>query len=191
MAGGMEAVIVRGSAMWLAVAGAAPLAFAARCSCSLTASVSNHIDSLTLSADNACNPGTSKIAATSAWSLQAPDVLGVYAGFYTSAVALTDVAGDNTRSPAFFISDNGGASTALTQTVPFGRGDAGLQLAGLTTITSATENSSRTDAMTFNVNSDATASGTYRGMLNLRHRRHRQWAMQGSGIRSNEEKSSE
>jgi hypothetical protein len=93
----------------------------------------------------------------------------VDAYFATAAAALTDGAGDNIPSSAFYISDNGGASAALVNTVAFGGANAGLQLANVA-ITGANKNSNRTDIMAFNINLSALAqlpAATYTGTLNI------------------------
>jgi len=69
---------------------------------------------------------------TTTWALKASrTAVAVDAYFASAAAALTDGAGDNIPSSAFFIADNGGASTALINTVAFGAANAGLQLANV------------------------------------------------------------
>ena len=91
---------------------------------------------------------------------------------FDGAGAPTDGAGNNIPSSAFKVSDNGGASTALTNTVAFGAATAGLQLGASTAITGANKTGSRSDAMTFNI--DLTGgtlpqlpAATYTGTLNI------------------------
>jgi hypothetical protein len=83
---------------------------------------------------------------------------------------LTDGAGDNIPSADFYISDNGGASTALTNSVTFSGGqNSGLQLANVQ-ITGANKNSNRTDVMAFNINLSSLPqlpANTYTGTLNI------------------------
>jgi len=95
--------------------------------------------------------------------------VGVYAYFGSAAAALTDGVGDNIPSSAFFIANNGGASTALTNTVAFGGANGGLQLANVA-ITGANKNASRTDVMAFNINLTTLPqlpANTYTGTLNI------------------------
>jgi len=86
----------------------------------------------TLAAGSATNAGSTNITATTTWALKASrTAVAVDAYFASAAAALTDGAGDNIPSSAFFIADNGGASTALINTVAFGAANAGLQLANV------------------------------------------------------------
>jgi hypothetical protein len=139
---------------------------------SLTVSLSASSVSFALMAGSANNAGSTSIMATTQWALKSSrTAVAVYAYFANSASALSDGAGDNIPSSAFYISDNGGASTALTNTVAFGGASAGLQLANVA-ITNANRNSSRTDAMTFNINLSGgilpqLPPGTYTGTLNI------------------------
>jgi hypothetical protein len=176
----MEALIVRSLVLALVVAGTASLGFAA--CCSVTVSLSNNTDNFTLTAGSASNPGSSSIAATTAWSLKPPDTLGVYAYFFSSAAALTDFAGHNIPSSAFYISDNGGASQAVTNSVPFGGANAGLQLESIN-IRGFNKVGSVIDNMTFNINLSALAqlpAGTYFGLLVI------QAQAPGAGVNSNQ-----
>ena len=97
--------------------------------------------------------------------------VGVYAYFAAAATALTDGAGNNIPSSAFFIADNAGPSTALVNTVPFGGALAGLQLANVA-ITGANKSASRNDVMAFNINLTGGTlpqlpAATYTGTLNI------------------------
>jgi hypothetical protein len=95
--------------------------------------------------------------------------LGIHAYFANAAAALTDGAGNNIPSTAFEISDNGGVSTSLANTTPFGGGNAGLQLANIA-ITGTNKNGIRVDAMAFNINLTTLAqlpAATYTGTLNI------------------------
>ena len=139
---------------------------------SLTLSLSANAVNFTLAAGSAANAGSTNITATTSWVLKpGRTAVGVYAYFANAASALTDGAGDNIPSSAFFIADNAGASTALTNTVAFGGANAGLQLANVA-ITGANKNSSRTDVMAFNINLSGGAlpqlpAATYTGTLNI------------------------
>jgi len=139
---------------------------------SLTVSLSAASVNFTLSPGSATNAGSAGVTATTAWTL-APGrtSVGVYAYFASAAAALTDGAGDNIPSSAFYISNNGGAAAALTNTVAYGGANAGLKL-GTTAITSANRSANRTDAMTFNINLTGGTlpqlpANTYAGTLNI------------------------
>ena len=149
--------------------GAQTIALNATLSESLTLSLSANAVNFTLAAGAASNPGSTNITATTAWTLKpGRTAVGVYAYFASSTAALTDGT-NNIPSSAFFIADNGGASTALTNTVAFGAGNAGLQLANVP-ITGANKTASRTDAMAFNINLSTLPqlpANTYTGTLNI------------------------
>jgi hypothetical protein len=143
---------------------------------SLTLSLSGNAVNFTLTPGSAANAGSTNITATTAWVLKpGRTAVGVYA-YFTTTSALTDGApGDIIPTTAFFIADNGGASTAVSgnaaNTAGFGAAGAGLQLANVG-ITGANKNSSRTDAMAFNINLATGAlpqlpAGTYTGTLNI------------------------
>ncbi len=152
--------------------GAQTIALNATLAESLTLSLSANAVNFTLAAGSAANAGSATITATTAWSLKpGRTAVGVYAYFASSAAALTDGAGNNIPSSAFFISDNGGASTALTSTVAFGAANAGYQMANVA-ITGLNKTASRTDAMTFNINLTGGTlpqlpANTYTGTLNI------------------------
>jgi hypothetical protein len=152
--------------------GAQPIALNANLSESLTLNLSANAVNFTLTAGSATNAGSTNITATTAWVLKpGRTAVGVYAYFANAAAALTDGAGDNIPSSAFKISDNGGASTALTNTVAFGGANGGWQMANVA-ITGANKNGSRTDAMAFNIDlSGGTLpqlpAATYTGTLNI------------------------
>jgi hypothetical protein len=139
---------------------------------SLSVSLSANSVMFNLNAGNANNAGSSPITATTAWVLKTSrTTVALYAYFTDAGAALSDGAGDNIPSSAFSVSDNGGAFAPLTNTVGFGGANAGIQLAN-TAITSANENSSRTDAMSFNI--DLTSGtlpqlppATYTGTLRI------------------------
>ncbi len=152
--------------------GAQTIALNATLAESLTLSLSANAVNFTLSAGSAANPGSTGVTATTAWTLKpGRTAVAVYA-YFASTTALTDGVGDNIPSSAFKISDNGGASTALTNTVAFGAANAGLQLGASTAITGANKTGSRSDAMTFNI--DLTGgtlpqlpAAVYTGTLNI------------------------
>ena len=119
---------------------------------SLTVSLSGSSVTFTLTPGSAANPGNTSVTATTSWVMRpSRTTVGLYAYFINAAAALSNGAGNNIPSTAFSVSDNGGAAAALTNTVLFGGANAGLQLANVP-ITSANENSSRTDAMSFIIN---------------------------------------
>ena len=169
-------VVVMSCAATLASAqlnsGAQTIALNAKLAESLTLTLSANTVNFTLSAGSATNAGSAGITATTAWTLaQGRSAVGVYAYFSSATAALTDGAGDNIPSSAFYIADNAGASTALTNTVAFGAANAGLQLANVA-ITNANRTSSRTDAMAFNINLTGGTlpqlpANTYTGTLNI------------------------
>jgi hypothetical protein len=153
--------------------GAQPIALNATLAESLTLSLSANAVNFALTPGSATNAGSTNITATTAWVLKpGRTAVGVYAYFASSAAALTDGATptpNNIPSSAFLIPDNGGASAALTSTVAYGGAAAGLQLANVA-ITGVNKNSSRTDAMAFNINLSTLPqlpAGTYTGTLNI------------------------
>ncbi len=152
--------------------GAQTIALNANLTESLTLNLSANAVNFTLAAGTAANPGSTNITATTTWVLKpGRTAVGVYAYFASSAAALTDGVGDNIPSSAFFIADNGGASTALTSTVAFGGANAGYQMANVA-ITGANKNSSRNDVMAFNINLTGGTlpqlpANTYTGTLNI------------------------
>jgi hypothetical protein len=98
------------------------------------------------------NPGSTGITATTTWLLR-PNVnsLTLYAFFSSSTSALTDGAGHNIPSADFQISDNGGAFAALSNSVPFGGANAGLQVSSVR-ILGNNKTGTHSDLMTFNIN---------------------------------------
>jgi len=150
--------------------GAQTIALNANLTESLTVTLSASAVNFTLAAGAASNPGSTNVTATTAWTVKpGRTAVGVYAYFGSSAAALTDGAGNNIPSADFFIADNGGASTALTNTVAFGGANGGLQLANVA-ITGANKNSNRTDVMAFNINLSTLPqlpANTYTGTLNI------------------------
>ena len=137
---------------------------------SLTVSLSASAVNFNLSAGSANNPGTAGITATTAWTLASGRTsVGIYAYFSSATAALTDGAGSNIPSSAFFIADNAGAPAALTNTVTFGAANAGLKLATVA-ITNANRSGNHTDAMTFNINLSTLPqlpANAYTGTLNI------------------------
>jgi hypothetical protein len=176
--GRVAGVLVVGGVVLLAPAGAQVLNSAARTitlqarlSESLAVNLSGNSVNFTLTAGSASNPGTTSITATTSWALR-PSVSSVklYAFFANSTSALTDGAGDNIPSANFQISDNGGALSALSNTVPFGGASAGLLLS-TTPILGNNKTGSRTDVMNFNINLSTLPNlpaGTYTGTLTIR-----------------------
>lgn len=132
--------------------GASPIALNAVLTDSISVTLSGAAVNFNLVAGSASNPGSTAITATTTWILK-PSVgnLKVYAFFSSSTAALTDGAGDNIPSADFQISDNAGAFTALTNTVPFGGANAGLQLSS-TPILGNNKTGTHNDVMNFNIN---------------------------------------
>jgi hypothetical protein len=152
--------------------GAQGIAINATLTESLTLSLSANAVNFTLTAGSAANAGSTNITATTRWVLRpGRTAVGVFAYFGSATAALTDGAGNNIPSSAFKISDNAGASTALTTTVPFGAASGGFQLANVA-LTAANRASSRTDVMAFNIDlSGGTLpqlpAAVYTGTLNI------------------------
>ena len=152
--------------------GAQTIALNATLAESLTLSLSANSVNFTLAAGSPTNAGSTNITATTTWVLKpGRTAVGVYAYFASAAAALTDGAGDNIPSSAFFNADNAGPSTALTSATVFNAANAGMQLANVP-ITGANKSASRTDVMAFNINlSGGTLpqlpAATYTGTLNI------------------------
>lgn len=148
--------------------GAQTIALNATLAESLTLSLSSHAVNFTLAAGSATNAGSTPITATTTWVLQpGRATVGVYA-YFSSTTALTDGAGNNIPSSAFFIADNAAPSTALTGNTPWGTGT-GLQMENVA-ISGTNRSSSQTDVMTFNINLSSLAqlpAATYTGTLNV------------------------
>ena len=137
---------------------------------SVSVTLSANAVNFTLTAGNASNFGSTSITATTTWTFK-PSVGSVklYAFFANSASALNDGVGDNIPSADFQISDNGGAFTALTNTVPFGGANAGLQLSS-TPILGNNKTGTRNDVMNFNINLAPLPNlpaGAYAGTLTI------------------------
>jgi hypothetical protein len=138
---------------------------------SLTVSLSGNSVNFNLTAGSPTNAGSTTITATTAWVLKpSRTAVKVYAYFADATAALTDGT-TNIPSSAFFIADNGGASTAVNQTIAgFGSANGALQLGATTTITAANRSSNRTDAMAFNLNLSTIPqlpASTYNGTRNI------------------------
>jgi len=149
--------------------GAQTIALNATLAESLTLSLSANAVNFTLAAGSAANPGSTTITATTTWVLKpGRTAVGVYAYFANAAAALTDGAGNNIPSSAFFIADNAGASTPLTNTVAFGAASGGWQMANVA-ITGANKSATRTDQMAFNINLTGVQipAANYTGTLNI------------------------
>jgi Tfp pilus assembly protein FimT len=150
--------------------GASTITLQAVLSQSITLTLSGNAVNFNLTAGSAANPGSTSITATTTWTLR-PNLgnLNVYAFFSNSAAALTDGAGNNIPSADFQISNNGGAFTALTNTVPFGGANAGLQLSS-TKILGNNRTGTRNDVMNFNINLAPLPNlpaGAYTGTLTI------------------------
>jgi hypothetical protein len=150
--------------------GASTISLNAVLSDSITVSLSSNAVNFTLTQASGSNPGSTSVTATTTWLLR-PNVgsLKLYAFFASSAAALTDGTGNNIPSSDFQISDNGGAFNALTNTVPFGGANAGLQLSS-TPILGNNRKGARTDVMNFNINLvplPNLPAGTYTGTLTI------------------------
>lgn len=173
LAGGLAVFILYASALSNAQvlnSAAQPIALNAVLNDSITVTLSASAVNFTLTSGSAANPGSTSITATTAWTLR-PSVgsVKVYAFFSNSASALTDGAGNNIASADFQISDNGGAFTALTNTVPFGGANAGLQLSS-TKVIGTNKTGTHNDVMNFNINLvplPNLPAGTYTGTLTI------------------------
>ena len=132
--------------------GASTIALQAVLNDSITLTLSANAVNFNLTAGSANNPGSTSITATTSWTLR-PNVgsVKVYAFFANSAAALTDGAGSNVPSADFQISNNGGAFSPLTNTVPFGGANAGLQLSS-TPVLGNSRSGTHNDVMNFNIN---------------------------------------
>jgi len=167
---GLVAIFVAPAGAQVLNSGASTIALQAVLQDSITVTLSSSAVNFNLTAGSASNPGSTSITATTTWLLR-PNVasLKVYAFFANSASALTDGAGDNIPSADFQISDNGGAFTPLTNTVPFGGANAGLQLSS-TPILGNNKTGTRNDVMNFNINLAPLTNlpaATYTGTLTI------------------------
>jgi hypothetical protein len=150
--------------------GASPIALNAVLSDSITLTLSGNAVNFTLVGGSATNPGSTGITATTTWVLK-PSVnsLKLYAFFSSSTAALSDGAGHNIPSADFQISDNGGAFSALTNSVVFGGANAGLQVSSVP-IRGYNKTGTNSDVMTFNINLaplPTLPAGVYTGTLTI------------------------
>ncbi|HET9406914.1 MAG TPA: hypothetical protein VFO39_06715 [Candidatus Sulfotelmatobacter sp.] len=170
---GLIAVVVMAAVNLQAQAvssGAQTIALNATLSEAITLNVSANAVNFNLTAGSANNPGSIAITATTTWTLK-PNRgnVSLYAFFSNSASALNDGAGDNIPSADFQISDNGGAFAALTNTVPFGGANAGLQVANWKVVGN-NKQGTRNDTLNFNINLSTIPNlpaGVYTGTLTL------------------------
>jgi hypothetical protein len=136
---------------------------------SLTVNLSANAVNFTLASGSATNAGSTNITATTSWVLSSGrSAVGVYAYFANAASALSG-GGNNIPSSAFQISNNGGANTALTNTVAFGGANAGLALENVA-ITNANRAASVADVMAFNIDLSGVPqlpAAAYTGTLNI------------------------
>lgn len=136
----------------------------------LTVSLSASAVTFNLTAGSAANAGNIGVTATTTWVLKPGRTSMALYAYFASTNALTDGAGNNIPSSAFFVADNGGASTAVNQTFAgFGAAGAALRLANVA-ITGTNKSSSRTDAMVYNINLSTLPqlpAATYTGTLNI------------------------
>jgi hypothetical protein len=150
--------------------GASPIALNAVLSDSVTLTLSGNAVNFSLVGGSASNPGSTGITATTTWLLR-PNVnsLKLYAFFSSAAAALSDGAGHNIPSANFQISANGAAFAALTNTVPFGGANAGLQVSSVR-ILGNNKTGTSSDVMNFNINLAPLPSlpaGVYTGTLTI------------------------
>jgi len=150
--------------------GGSPIALNAVLPDSITLTLSSNAVNFTLIGGSANNPGSTAITATTTWLLK-PNInsLKLYAFFSSSTSALSDGAGHNIPSADFQISDNGGGFAALTNTVPFGGANAGLQVSSVR-ILGNNKTGTNSDVMTFNINLAPLPSlpaGVYTGTLTI------------------------
>jgi len=137
----------------------------------ITTTTSGAGSSFNLTPGSNANPGSGTITANTNWSLSPPYDMYVYAYFLSSTAALTDGAGHNIPASAFYLSDNGGPSTAVTSSSAFNAGfgglNAGLQL-DYVNVQPVNKTGSVADAMAFNLDLSGITqlpAGTYTGTL--------------------------
>lgn len=150
--------------------GAQSIALNATLGESISVTLSANAVNFNLTAGSASNPGSTSITATTTWTVK-PNrgSLALYAFFGSSASALSNGGGVNIPSSAFELSDNGSSLLALTNSVPFGGANAGLQLAKIK-ILGNNRQGSRTDVLNFNINLSALPNlpaGVYTGTLTI------------------------
>ena len=150
--------------------GAQTIALNATLAESLTLSLSANAVNFTLAAGAAANPGSTNITATTTWALKpGRTAVGVYAYFANAAAALTDGAGNNIPSSAFFIADNAGrVDRPDQQRLRSASASGGWQMANVA-ITGANKSGTRSDVMAFNINLTGVQipAANYTGTLNI------------------------
>lgn len=149
--------------------GAQTIALTAALDESISINVTSNQVNFNLTQRSASNPGDTGVLATTTWMTKPGRTVTTYIFFTTSAVALTDGAGDNIPSSSFEVSDNFGAFKPLTNTVVFGGAAAGLQLTS-TKITGQNRRGFHLDFMRFNIDlsSITLPAGNYAGTVTLR-----------------------
>jgi hypothetical protein len=163
-------VLASGARAQVLNSGASTISLNAVLNDSITVTLSSNAVNFTLTQGSASNLGSTSVTATTSWLLR-PSVgsLKLYAFFASSTAALTDGAGNNIPSADFQISNNAGPFNALTNTVPFGGANAGLQVSS-TPILGNNRSGTRTDQMNFNINLvpiPTLPAGTYTGTLTI------------------------
>jgi len=140
---------------------------------SLGLTLSSRSVTFALAAGQANNPGGTNITAATSWVVKpSRTALNVYAYFSNGSAALTDGAGHDIPSSAFYIADNAGSPVALTNSVPPSGGNGGLQLGSTTMLGNANRTGSRTDVMVFNIDLSTGVlpqlpAGIYNGILTI------------------------
>lgn len=150
--------------------GASPISLNAVLPDSITLTLSGNAVNFTLLGGSPTNPGSTSITATTKWLLR-PYInsLRLYAFFSSSTSALSDGAGHNIPSADFQISNNGGAFASLSNTVPFGGANAGLQVSSIL-ILGFNQTGTNSNVMTFNINLAPLPNlptGVYTGTLTI------------------------
>ncbi len=136
---------------------------------SISVNLSANSVNFTLTAGSATNAGSTGVTASTFWNAHPGRNVHVLAYFASSTAALSDGFGDNIPAANFSISDNGGANTALTNTVAFGGMNAGLDLFTVK-VTGTNKTGSHVDNMLFNIDLSTIPqlpAGTYTGTLNI------------------------
>jgi len=163
------AMLVASASAQVRNSAANPIALNAVLTQSLSVNLSGNAVNFNLVASSANNPGSTTVTATTSWVLNnIVSLVSLYAFFGSSTSALTDGAGDNIPSADFQLSDNGGAFTALTNTVAFGGANAGLNL--FNTLVFGNNKGTHTDVMKFNINLSPLPNlppGNYTGTLTI------------------------
>ncbi len=134
---------------------------------SLTLTLSGNTVNFTPTAGRALNAGDTTISATTSWNLRPGRTVVTVNAYFTSAVALTDGAGNNIPTSAFTISFNGGTPTALVNGNPYSGNGYPMQSID---ITGTNRVGSSTDQMAFNIDLSSMPllpAGDYTGVLNI------------------------